>query len=164
MKSEIKAEEVSVGKLFSPDFRFNIPIYQRPLSWGKDNFDQLVSQVKEDQKAIALVPLDQIPFVLKIVKVEGVDVLDKNTDLNNYALNLNIWLGVKKNSDLAFALESWPGFDSNYERTELIAVGDMMLSRFVGTMMKRKGDCAWPYRPLPCYSPGRCLSSPANQP
>ncbi|MCK4735061.1 MAG: DUF262 domain-containing protein [Methanophagales archaeon] len=41
MTTEIEAKEVTVGKLYSPDFIFKIPIYQRPLSWGKDNFDQL---------------------------------------------------------------------------------------------------------------------------
>jgi len=33
MTTEIEAKEVIVGKLFSPDFMFKIPIYQRPLSW-----------------------------------------------------------------------------------------------------------------------------------
>lgn len=41
MTTEIEAKEVTVGKLYSPDFIFKIPIYQRPLSWEKDNFDQL---------------------------------------------------------------------------------------------------------------------------
>ncbi len=45
MSTQIKAEEVTVGKLFSPDFMFTIPIYQRPLSWGKDNFDQLFEDI-----------------------------------------------------------------------------------------------------------------------
>lgn len=45
MVNEIEAKEVSVGKLFSPDFIFAIPIYQRPLSWNKDNFDQLFEDI-----------------------------------------------------------------------------------------------------------------------
>ena len=45
MSTEIEAKEVTVGKLFSPDFMFKIPIYQRPLSWGKDNFDQLFEDI-----------------------------------------------------------------------------------------------------------------------
>lgn len=45
MSNEIEAKEVTVGKLFSPDFIFNIPIYQRPLSWEKDNFDQLFEDI-----------------------------------------------------------------------------------------------------------------------
>ncbi len=45
MADEIKAEEAKIGELFSPDFMFVIPIYQRPLSWGKDNFDQLFEDI-----------------------------------------------------------------------------------------------------------------------
>lgn len=45
MATEIEAKEVTVGNLFSPDFMFKIPIYQRPLSWGKDNFDQLFEDI-----------------------------------------------------------------------------------------------------------------------
>jgi len=45
MATEIEAKEVTVGKLFSPDFLFKIPIYQRPLSWEKDNFDQLFEDI-----------------------------------------------------------------------------------------------------------------------
>jgi uncharacterized protein with ParB-like and HNH nuclease domain len=45
MATEIKAEEINVGELFSPHFMFKIPIYQRPLSWGKDNFDQLFEDI-----------------------------------------------------------------------------------------------------------------------
>ena len=45
MSTEIEAKEVTVGKLFSPDFVFKIPIYQRPLSWEKDNFDQLFEDI-----------------------------------------------------------------------------------------------------------------------
>lgn len=42
---DIEAKEVTVGKLFSPDFIFEIPIYQRPLSWAKDNFDVLFEDI-----------------------------------------------------------------------------------------------------------------------
>jgi len=45
MSTEIEAKEVTVGKLYSPDFMFKIPIYQRPLSWKKDNFDQLFEDI-----------------------------------------------------------------------------------------------------------------------
>lgn len=41
MIAGIEAKEITMGKLFSHEFRFKIPIYQRPLSWNKENFDQL---------------------------------------------------------------------------------------------------------------------------
>ena len=45
MPTEIEAKEVKVGKVFSPDFMFEIPIYQRPLSWKEDDFDQLFEDI-----------------------------------------------------------------------------------------------------------------------
>jgi len=45
MTTDIEAKEVTIGKLFSPDFMFEIPIYQRPLSWESDNFDQLFEDI-----------------------------------------------------------------------------------------------------------------------
>lgn len=45
MSTEIEAKEVTVGKLFSPDFMFEIPLYQRPLTWEKDNFEQLFEDI-----------------------------------------------------------------------------------------------------------------------
>lgn len=43
--SRIEAKETRIGDLFSESFMFKIPIYQRPLSWSKDNFDQLFEDV-----------------------------------------------------------------------------------------------------------------------
>jgi uncharacterized protein with ParB-like and HNH nuclease domain len=45
MITEIEAKEAKVGQLFSSDFIFEIPIYQRPLSWEKDNFDILFEDI-----------------------------------------------------------------------------------------------------------------------
>jgi uncharacterized protein with ParB-like and HNH nuclease domain len=45
MTTEIEAKEVKVAKLFSSDFIFEIPIYQRPLSWETDNFDILFEDI-----------------------------------------------------------------------------------------------------------------------
>ena len=45
MSERIEAKEASLAELFSPSFMFRIPIYQRPLSWGKDNFDQLFEDI-----------------------------------------------------------------------------------------------------------------------
>ena len=43
----IEAKEVSLGTLFSEQFLFRIPIYQRPLSWNRDNFEQLFEDIKD---------------------------------------------------------------------------------------------------------------------
>lgn len=46
-RSEIEAKEVRVGDLFSENFMFTVPIYQRPLSWNSDNFDQLFEDISD---------------------------------------------------------------------------------------------------------------------
>jgi len=43
--ADIEAKEVKVKELFSPSFIFEIPIYQRPLSWEKDNFEILFEDI-----------------------------------------------------------------------------------------------------------------------
>ncbi len=45
MSTEIEAKEITIVKLFSSDFMFKIPIYQRPLSWEGDNFEQLFEDI-----------------------------------------------------------------------------------------------------------------------
>lgn len=43
----IEAEEITVNKLFSDDFVFRIPFYQRPLTWGVDQFEQLIQDISD---------------------------------------------------------------------------------------------------------------------
>ena len=43
----IEAKEVPLATLFSEEFIFEIPIFQRPLSWDKDNFEQLIEDIKD---------------------------------------------------------------------------------------------------------------------
>ncbi|NHV46057.1 MAG: DUF262 domain-containing protein [Candidatus Verstraetearchaeota archaeon] len=43
----IEAKEVSLATLFSEEFIFEIPIFQRPLSWNEDNFEQLIEDIKD---------------------------------------------------------------------------------------------------------------------
>jgi hypothetical protein len=47
MGTEIEAKEVKVGSLFSPEFIFIVPIYQRPLSWERENYEQLFDDILE---------------------------------------------------------------------------------------------------------------------
>jgi len=43
----IEAKEVPLATLFSEEFIFEIPIFQRPLSWDKDKFEQLIEDIKD---------------------------------------------------------------------------------------------------------------------
>ncbi|MBI3026712.1 DUF262 domain-containing protein [Candidatus Woesearchaeota archaeon] len=65
MTNKIEAKETSVGELFSENFIFNIPIYQRPFSWKSDNFDQLFQDIidtmdnKEEQYFLGSIILQE---------------------------------------------------------------------------------------------------------
>ena len=43
----IEAKEISVNGLFSDNFMFDIPFYQRPLAWDLDRFEQLIEDIHE---------------------------------------------------------------------------------------------------------------------
>jgi uncharacterized protein with ParB-like and HNH nuclease domain len=45
--NNLKGETVHIGKLFSEDFFFRVPEYQRPFSWVDDHFDDLVNDLLE---------------------------------------------------------------------------------------------------------------------
>ena len=44
----LKAEEIYVGNLFGDKYLFEIPNFQRPFSWRKDNFEQLFDDIKDE--------------------------------------------------------------------------------------------------------------------
>lgn len=46
MSERIEAKEAPLAKIFSDDFVFLVPVYQRPFSWGTDNFDVLFEDIK----------------------------------------------------------------------------------------------------------------------
>jgi hypothetical protein len=45
MSGKIEAKEIMVGNLFSENFMFKIPIYQRPFSWNSDHFHDLFDDI-----------------------------------------------------------------------------------------------------------------------
>lgn len=52
-KNGIEAKESTLGYIFSPNFLFEIPIYQRPFIWDTEKFQQLfddISDAKENEE------------------------------------------------------------------------------------------------------------------
>jgi uncharacterized protein with ParB-like and HNH nuclease domain len=43
----LKGETINIGKLFSKEFFFRIPEYQRPFSWEDDHFEDLINDLIE---------------------------------------------------------------------------------------------------------------------
>lgn len=60
ISDHIEAEEVPLNKLFSENNTYQIPNFQRPFSWGEDNFEQLVDDiVSEFQQEVDNWTLDE---------------------------------------------------------------------------------------------------------
>ena len=48
----IEAKETNLNKLFSSDFKYKIPFYQRPFSWGETQFDLLIDSILESMNNV----------------------------------------------------------------------------------------------------------------
>lgn len=45
MNGKIEGQEYSISKVFSSDFEFIIPSYQRPYAWGKEQTEELIDDL-----------------------------------------------------------------------------------------------------------------------
>ena len=44
----IRAAEISINDLFGEKYLFEVPDYQRPFVWSKENFEQLFDDIKSE--------------------------------------------------------------------------------------------------------------------
>jgi len=108
MPTEIEAKEVNVGKLFSPDFIFRIPIYQRPLSWNEDNFDQLFEDIFD-----AWISKEKQYFLGSIILQEHAkdknrfDLVDGQQRVSSLAILMAVIRDNTKNDNLKKKLASY---------------------------------------------------------
>jgi uncharacterized protein with ParB-like and HNH nuclease domain len=47
----IEAKEEPLGDIFSENYIFEIPIYQRPLSWGKEQYEKLIEDIIDSMES-----------------------------------------------------------------------------------------------------------------
>ncbi|MCD1258298.1 DUF262 domain-containing protein [Paenibacillus athensensis] len=64
---KIEAKEILLKDLLSAKFLFQIPGYQRPFSWEKDNFDQLFEDIKEAMEYAEIHKSDENYFLGSII-------------------------------------------------------------------------------------------------
>ena len=64
--SKIEAKEILLANLFSENYVFQMPLYQRTFRWSKDNFEQLFEDItdamesKEEQYFLGSIILHQL--------------------------------------------------------------------------------------------------------
>lgn len=91
VKSKIHAAEQPLNQIFSPQFEFSIPDYQRPYAWGGEQAGQLLSDIMEAQQRNPEEPYFLGSLVL--VKEEGnpkADVIDGQQRLTTLTILLAV--------------------------------------------------------------------------
>lgn len=104
MAEKIEAKETDIGSLFSPSFLFEIPIYQRPLSWARENFEQLFDDIYESSGEA-----DNQYFLGSIILQEKnknvFEVVDGQQRLTALAVLLAVIRDLTSNSELKTSLK-----------------------------------------------------------
>ncbi len=107
-RQPLKAAEIPLGKLFSNDFDFVIPEYQRPYTWGTDETMQLLSDLQS-----ALERDTDEPYFLGsvvLVKEEGVtksEVIDGQQRLTTISLILGVLRDLVDNQNMSRAIHEF---------------------------------------------------------
>ena len=104
---QLEASEVPLNKIFSSDFEFHIPDYQRPYSWGTDEARQLL-----DDLADALEGAGEEPYFLgSIVLVKNrtgstAEVIDGQQRLTTLTILLAVLRDLTEDDGYRIALEA----------------------------------------------------------
>jgi len=105
VEERLEAKEIKLGDLFSEQFIFNIPIYQRPFSWTKDHFEQLMEDITD-----AMENGDEYYFIgsiiLKKQKEKEYDIIDGQQRLSSVAILLAVARDLVDNQGLKKELAS----------------------------------------------------------
>lgn len=104
----LHAAEINLGKLFTEDFDFVIPEYQRPYSWGRDETLQLLS----DLRGALDLDTDEPYFLgsVVLVKIEGSarsEVIDGQQRLTTLTLLLALLRDLVEEPGLSRAIHKF---------------------------------------------------------
>lgn len=102
----IEVNEKAIRTLFSDDFWFNIPSYQRPYVWGKDNIIDLLDDIVY---AFKYNPQDKYflgSLVLQEKNKYEYDILDGQQRLTTLCIFMAVLRDLAKDSSLKDALQS----------------------------------------------------------
>jgi len=102
----IEAKEESLSNLFSEAFIFQIPIFQRPLSWNEDNFEQLIEDIKDSMS------LEEEHFLGSIIlqqhKQENLyDLIDGQQRMTALTILFAVVRDITKNTELRDNIQNY---------------------------------------------------------
>lgn len=122
---------------------------QDPNSFEKtNNLEKLISTVSKNKNYISFLSLDDVSSKVNSLSVNDISPL-KSQNLENYPYKISYNIETRKNIDKNIK-EKLKDYSGRYKEkiTEITAVGDIMLSRHVGTKIRESGDSSLPFRKL----------------
>lgn len=106
-KSQIKAEELQVRKIFSSDYSFRIPDYQRPYAWRQEEAVQLLEDLDFSMRDGSDEPYFLGSLVLaKPIESPIADVVDGQQRLTTLTILMAILRDLSNNTKVKSELES----------------------------------------------------------
>ena len=106
IQERIEAKETPVSNLFSENFTFNIPVYQRPLSWTQDNFDELFEDLSNSiENGIEQYFLGSV--LLQQTGKNVYDIVDGQQRITAITILLAVIRDLTNNSDLIKKINSY---------------------------------------------------------
>lgn len=104
----LKAAEINLGKLFSSDFDFRIPEYQRPYTWGREQTLQLLSDLQGALERDTDEPYFLGSIVLvKIPQLSDAEVIDGQQRLTTLTLLLAVLRDLVEKTTLRDAIHQF---------------------------------------------------------
>lgn len=146
--------EIKIAVLDTLEVKFVIKEF---LGAESDNFEKipqtedLLKKVSGDIGYISFLPLDKIDCRISTMAVDNISPI-KSNDFSGYPYKINYFLqsNKKKSEERSRIIEVLKEYlkDFKKETVELIAVGDIMLSRHVGTKIRESKDNSLSFRKL----------------
>ena len=102
--------------------------------------EEIIQKLLNQENEIAILPLTDIDFRLKTLKIDGLDIWDKNTDSKKYPLQIVARLSKKEYAEV---------FTFNPQKLNRItAAGEIIMARGVAERIEKYHDVLYPFRKI----------------
>lgn len=102
-----------------------------------ENSEQVIDYLYKQPKAIGFLPLNELNIQVHPLKINEISVFDKPED---YPLQVNTYISGNKEDRIDAFIEKIQPLPKNKPITSILAVGDIMMGRYVGVKIARSGD------------------------